>query len=142
VGSPPALAERIKTAFDQVAATTRAHSGDAHIEADLLRRSRITIRFGTLNHCLFDPVSPSGAACLENTTVPEGHPGPLHDRCRPDRCPNSMIGPEHLPLHDAHRRTQLKLLAQPGLPKARKALIERELERVEAVLDQAQKAMP
>lgn len=88
-------AERIKNTFDQVAATARARGGDARVEADLLRRSRITIRFGTLNHCLFDPANPTGAACLENTVVPEGHAGPLHDRCRPDRCPNK-IGRAHV----------------------------------------------
>ncbi|MFJ5294392.1 hypothetical protein [Streptomyces sp. NPDC088348] len=35
----------------------------------------------------------SGAICLENTVIPPGHSGPLSDRCRPDRCGNSMIGP-------------------------------------------------
>ncbi len=48
-----------------------------------------------------------------------------------------MIGPEHLPIHDSHRRTQLKLLDTPGLPAARRALITRELERTDAVLAQA-----
>lgn len=73
--------------------------------------------------------------CLEHATVPYGHTGPLEERCRPDRCHNSLIGIEHIPIHDAHRRTQLTLLNTPDLPAARQALIRRELERVEAVLD-------
>jgi hypothetical protein len=101
----------------------------------LLRKARITIRFGTLNHCLFDEANPAGAVCLEHTIVPAGHTGPLEERCRPDRCRNSLIGVEHIPIHDAHRRTQLTLLNTPGLPTVRQALIRRELERVEAVLD-------
>lgn len=101
----------------------------------MLRKARITIRFGTLNHCLFDHANPAGALCLESAVVPAGHTGPLEERCRPDRCRNSLIGPEHIPIHDTHRRTQLTLLQTPGLPECRQALIHRELERVEAVLD-------
>ncbi|MFJ2898982.1 hypothetical protein ACIO87_29325 [Streptomyces sp. NPDC087218] len=103
-------ADRIKEAFDQIQATVAARGGDARIEDSLLRKARITIRFGTLNHCLFDGASPVGAVCLENTVLPVGHTGPLDNRRRPDRCHNSMIGPEHLPIYDSHRRTQLKLL--------------------------------
>ncbi|OKI62669.1 hypothetical protein AMK15_16500 [Streptomyces sp. MJM1172] len=128
-------AERLKGVFDQIMATVKARHGDARVEDDLLRKARITIRFGTLNNCLFDERNPAGAVCLDSAIVPEGHTGPLEDRCRPDRCPNSVIGTEHMPFYDAHRRTQLKLLQTPGLPACRKALITREAERAEAVLD-------
>lgn len=128
-------AERLKGVFDQITATVKARHGDARVEMDLLRKARITIRFGALNNCLFDERNPAGAVCLDNAVVPEGHTGPLEDRCRPDRCPNSMIGTEHVPLYDAHHRTQLKLLSAPGLPACRKALISREAERAAAVLD-------
>ncbi|MEV5915166.1 integrase [Streptomyces chartreusis] len=127
-------ADRVKEAFDDITDTVRARGGDARVEEDLLRKARITIRFGALNNCLFDPSNPSGAICLENTVIPEGHTGPLDWRCRPDRCHNSMIGIEHVPIYDAHRRTQVKLLQTPGLPSVRKDLISRELERAEAVL--------
>ncbi|WP_188299775.1 hypothetical protein [Streptomyces sp. CBMA156] len=129
-------ADRIKEAFDQVQATVAARGGDARTEDTLLLKARITIRFGTLNHCLFDEANPAGAACLENAIVPASHTGPLDNRCRPDRCHNSMIGPEHLPIYDSHRRTQLKLLDTAGLLVVRRALINRELERTEAVLAQ------
>ncbi|MCX4744512.1 integrase [Kitasatospora sp. NBC_01287] len=127
-------AERIKETFDQIKETVAARGGDARVEDSLLRKARITIRFGTLNHCLFDEANPAGAVCLENAIVPSGHTGPLENRCRPDRCHNSVIGPEHVPIYDSHRRTQLTLLNNPALPSARKALITRELERTEAVL--------
>ncbi|WP_331755215.1 hypothetical protein OG936_38255 (plasmid) [Streptomyces sp. NBC_00846] len=135
-------AERIKETFDHIEATVAAHGGDARVEDSLLHKARITIRFGTLNHCLFDEANPAGAVCLENAIVPEGHTGPLENRCRPDRCHNSMIGPEHVPIYDSHRRTQLKLLDTPGLPAARKALISRELERTEAVLAKIHEETP
>ncbi|MFI7356222.1 integrase [Streptomyces avidinii] len=134
IGFGPA-AERLKAAFGQITATVKARHGDARVEDDLLHKARITIRFGTLNNCLFDERYPAGAVCLENAVVPEGHAGPLEDRCRPDRCPNSMIGTEHVALYDSHHRTQLQLLQTPGLPAGRKALISREAERAQAVLD-------
>jgi hypothetical protein len=103
----------------------------------VFRKSRITIRFGTLNNCLFDPANPAGALCLENASIPDGHTGPLHERCRPDRCRNSMIGVEHLAIHDSHRRIRLKLLDTPSLPPACKALIQREIDQVSTILDRA-----
>lgn len=141
IGFGPA-AERLKGVFDQITATVKARHGDARVEMDLLRKARITIRFGTLNNCLFDERSPAGAVCLENAVVPDGHTGPLEDRCRPDRCPNSMITAEHAPLYEAHHRTQLKLLQTPGLPACRKALITREAERAEAVLHKIRGTTP
>jgi hypothetical protein len=127
-------AERVREAFDEVQAETAARGGDAQVEESLLRKARITIRFGALNNCMFDEANPSGAVCLENSIVPPGHTGPLEERCRPDRCHNSMIGVEHVPIYDSHRRTQLKLLDTPRLTPVRRALITRELERTEAVL--------
>ncbi|MFC9251763.1 integrase [Amycolatopsis thailandensis] len=130
-------ADRVKEAFDEISATVQARGGDARVESDMLRKSRITIRFGTLNNCLFDPANPAGALCLENATIPDRHSGPLHERCRPDRCRNSMIGVEHLAIHDSHRRIHLKLLDTPSLPPARKAVIRREIDQATTILDRA-----
>ncbi|MFI8499668.1 integrase [Streptomyces sp. NPDC085524] len=135
-------ADRLKDVFDQIQSTVAARSGDARIAESLLRKTRITIRFGTLNHCLFDEANPAGALCLENATVPEGHTGPLDSRCRPDRCHNSLIGPEHIPVYDSHRRIQLKLMADPNLPAGRRDLIARELLRAEDVLAMAHEETP
>ncbi|AQS69655.1 hypothetical protein [Streptomyces pactum] len=133
-------AERVKDAFDQVTVSVRAKGGGARVEEDFLRKARIPIRFGTLNNCTYDGTNPAGAVCLEDAIVPDGHTGPLDERCRPDRCGNSMIGIEHIPIHDSHRRTQLKLLQTPNLPKCRKEVITREVKRVEAVLDMAKES--
>jgi hypothetical protein len=36
--------------------------------------------------------------------------GPLHDRCRPDRCANSVIGVDHVPIWFSERRSLLTLI--------------------------------
>ncbi|MGW8992533.1 integrase [Streptomyces zhihengii] len=130
-------AERVKDAFDQIAATVKARNGDARTAETLLRTTRIHIRFGMLNNCTADHANPVGAVCLENAIVPEGHTGPLDERCRPDRCANSMIGPEHLPIYDSHQRKQLQIINSPSTPACRRDLAERELEITRNVLDLA-----
>ncbi|MFB6908270.1 integrase [Streptomyces bacillaris] len=130
-------AERVKDAFDQIDATVKARNGDARTADTLLRTTRIHIRFGMLNNCTADHNNPVGAVCLENAIVPEGHVGPLDERCRPDRCANSMIGPEHLPIYDSHQRTQLQLINTPSMPTCRRDLAERELDITRNVLKMA-----
>ncbi|MFC5956818.1 integrase [Streptomyces pratens] len=130
-------AERVKVAFDQINATVKARNGDARTSDTLLRTTRIHIRFGMLNNCTADHTNPVGAVCLENAIVPEGHTGPLDERCRPDRCANSMIGPEHLPIYDSHQRTQLQLINSPSTPACRRDLAERELDIARSVLKMA-----
>ncbi|MBL3666929.1 integrase [Streptomyces sp. M2CJ-2] len=133
-------AERIKDAFDQVTATVKARNGDARTADTLLRTTRIHIRFGMLNNCTADHTNPVGAVCLENAIVPEGHTGPLDERCRPDRCANSMIGFEHLPIYDSHQRKQLELINSPAVPRCRRDLAERELDITRNVLKMAGEA--
>ncbi|MFI2352916.1 hypothetical protein ACH492_39270 [Streptomyces sp. NPDC019443] len=130
-------AERVKDAFDQINATVKARNGDARTSDTLLRTTRIHTRFGMLNNCTADHTNPVGAVCLENAIVPEGHTGPLDERCRPDRCANSMIGPEHLPIYDSHQRTQLELINSPATPACRRDLAERELDITRNVLKMA-----
>ncbi|MFF4410356.1 integrase [Streptomyces sp. NPDC001404] len=133
-------AERVKDAFDQITATVKARNGDARTADTLLRTTRIHIRFGMLNNCTADHTNPVGAVCLENAIVPEGHVGPLDERCRPDRCANSMIGPEHLPIYDSHQRKQLELINTPAIPRCRRDLAERELDITRNVLKMAGQA--
>jgi integrase len=130
-------ADRVKDAFDQINATVKARNGDARTADILLRTTRIHIRFGMLNNCTADHTNPVGAVCLENAIVPEGHVGPLDERCRPDRCANSMIGPEHLPIYESHQRQQLKLINNPSAPACRRDLAERELDITRNVLKMA-----
>lgn len=75
IGYGPA-AERIAATFTTIQDTVNARGGDATVERGLLRAARISLRFGTLNHCAFDETNPAGAVCLENATVPPGHTGP------------------------------------------------------------------
>ncbi|WP_405797300.1 integrase [Streptomyces longwoodensis] len=133
-------AERVKDAFDQINATVMARNADARTADTLLRTTRIHIRFGMLNNCTADHTNPVGAVCLENAIVPEGHVGPLDERCRPDRCANSMIGPEHLPIYDSHQRKQLELINTPSIPRCRRDLAERELDITRNVLKMAGQA--
>ncbi|MYT12562.1 hypothetical protein YWIDRAFT_01832 [Streptomyces sp. SceaMP-e96] len=130
-------AERVKDAFDQITETVNARNGDARTADTLLRTTRIHIRFGMLNNCTADHSNPVGAICLENAIIPDGHVGPLDERCRPDRCANSMIGPEHLPIYDSHQRKQLQLINNPCTPACRRDLAERELDITRNVLAMA-----
>ena len=138
IGYGPA-ADRLAKTFANIQETVKAHGGDATIERALLRKTRISLRFGTLNHCAFDENNPTGAVCLEDAITPVGHTGPLQDRCRPDRCANSMIGPEHLPIWEAEKRSLLTLINTPKLPAYRKAALQQELSHVEAVIHKADK---
>ncbi|MGJ5829920.1 hypothetical protein [Streptomyces ossamyceticus] len=83
----------IRAKAAEMRATNQAQRGDLRVELDLLRRTRLSVRFGKLNHCTMDDANPVGAKCLEDAIVPEGHQGPLIDRCQPSRCRNSVIAP-------------------------------------------------
>ncbi|WP_410598073.1 integrase [Amycolatopsis sp. lyj-23] len=134
VGYGPA-ADRIRDTFDSVIrASEQAQHGDARVEYDLLRKARISIRFGKLNHCTLDEANPVGAKCLENTVVPAGHYGPLVDRCQPARCGNSLFGPEHVPAWRIEEQNLLTLLDIPKIAPCRKTALRRELDDVRAVL--------
>ncbi|MGW4241179.1 hypothetical protein [Nocardia sp. NPDC004722] len=130
-------ADQLRSSFDALARAASQH-GDARVEYDLLRRTRIPIRFGSLNHCVLDETNPVDAKCLENAVVPPGHRGPLVDRCQPARCANSIIGPEHLPIWRSEENTLLTLLDTPKLPPARRAQLQRELDDVLTALRRAE----
>jgi hypothetical protein len=136
IGYGPA-ADRLRDTFDTVTRTAQTQQGDARVEYDLLRRARISLRFGTLNHCALDEANPTDAKCLDNAVVPPGHRGPLVDRCQPGRCANSVIGPEHLPVWRAEEHSLLTLLDTPNLAPCRRTQLTRELDDVHAVLRKA-----
>jgi hypothetical protein len=140
IGYGPA-AERLAATFDAVAhaadqlrATGRARQGDARVEHDLLRRTRVSLRLGRLNHCALDEANPVGAKCLEDAVVPDGHRGPLIDRCQPGRCANSIIAPEHLVHHKAYEARLVHLLTDRTLPAGRRAALEAQLADVREVI--------
>ncbi|WP_257980598.1 hypothetical protein [Streptomyces sp. CB02959] len=137
-------ADRMREAFAAVRekaaelrATGKAQRGDLRVEHDLLQRTRFSIRFGKLNHCTMNDDDPIGAKCLEEAVVPEGHRGPLLDRCQPSRCTNSILGPEHLPIWTAEQGSLNRLRADPKLPANRRALLDAQLNEVALMLKKA-----
>jgi hypothetical protein len=77
---------------------------------------------------------PAGAKCLEDAVIPDGHRGPLLDRCQPGRCPNSIIAPAHIPIWTAKRSALGRLLATGSLAANHRRSIETELHEVDRVL--------
>ncbi|MFJ6372630.1 hypothetical protein ACIQK5_31140 [Streptomyces virginiae] len=137
-------ADRLREAFAairaqaaEMRATHQAQRGDLRAELDLLRRTRLSVRFGKLNHCTMNDANPVGAKCLEEAVVPEGHQGPLIDRCQPSRCANSVIAPAHLPIWTAERASLISLLSTNRLPPNRRALITGQLAEVDLVIGRA-----
>jgi hypothetical protein len=140
IGYGPA-AERLAKTFDAVAlaadqmrANGRARHGDARVEHDLLRHTRVSLRFGKLNHCALDETNPVGAKCLEDAVVPGGHRGPLIDRCQPGRCANSIITREHVVHHKAYHARLVHLLTDRKLPPGRRAALQEQLADVREVI--------
>ncbi|MFF2132424.1 integrase [Streptomyces olivochromogenes] len=130
-------AEQLTRTFDKIRDTVAAQGGDATVEHALLKKARVSIRFGTLNNCLFDAANPAGAVCLENTVIPPGHTGPLPDRCRPDRCGNSVIGPQHVEIWDSEERSLTRLLESRRLAPGHRAALEQQRSEAQAVLRKA-----
>ncbi|MYQ94844.1 integrase [Streptomyces sp. SID4946] len=130
-------AEQLTRTFDKIRDTAAAQGGDATVEHALLKQARVSIRFGTLNNCLFDAANPAGAVCLENTVIPPGHTGPLPDRCRPDRCGNSMIGPQHVEIWGSEERSLTRLLDTRRLAPGHRAALEQQRDEARAVLRKA-----
>ncbi|MFE2089830.1 hypothetical protein [Streptomyces sp. NPDC059460] len=138
-------ADRMREAFaavrqkaEELRVTGQARRGDKRVEHDLLRRTRFSIRFGKLNHCTMNDDDPVGAKCIEDAIVPEGHRGPLPDRCQPSRCANSVIGPEHLPIWKAEHDSLTMLAEDPSLPKNRRALLNAQLHEASLVIKKAE----
>ncbi|GAA1595851.1 hypothetical protein [Actinoplanes couchii] len=134
-------ADRLREAFtavraqaEHLRATGQTRRGDTRVEHDLLRRTRISIRFGKLNHCTMNDDDPAGAKCLEDTIVPDGHRGPLLDRCQPARCANSIIAPAHLPIWSAEQSSLHRLLDTGTLAPNHRRNIEVQLKDVDRVL--------
>ncbi|GLH98847.1 hypothetical protein [Phytohabitans aurantiacus] len=137
-------ADRMREAFstvraqaDQLRATGQARRGDIRVEHDLLRRTRISIRFGKLNHCTMSDDDPTGAKCLEDAITPDGHRGPLLDRCQPGRCANSIIAPEHIPIWTAEQSSLHRMLDTSKLAPNRRRSIEAQLNEVNRVIDRS-----
>lgn len=55
-----------------IRATNQAQRGDLRVELDLLRRTRLSVRFGKLNHRTMDDANPIGAKCLNRPSPVRG----------------------------------------------------------------------
>lgn len=137
-------ADRVREAFaavrqksEQLRSTITGKRGDLRVEYDLLRRTRLSIRFGTLNHCTMNDNDPTGAKCIEDAVLPPGHVGPLIDRCQPSRCTNSVIAPEHLAIWRAEAASLTGLLEGPKLPPNRRAHLEAQRQEADRVIRKA-----
>ncbi|MFE0381801.1 hypothetical protein ACFW1M_41020 [Streptomyces inhibens] len=69
--------------------------------------------------------------------IPPGHAGPLQVRCRPGRCGNSMIGPQHVEIWTSEERSLTKLLQSGGLASGHRATLEQQRAEAQAVLRKA-----
>lgn len=126
--------DAIKETAQEMQANGLARQGDARVEYDLLRKAKISLRFGMLNHCMFDEHNPAGAKCMENTIVPPGHRGPLIDRCQPGRCANSIIGVDHVKFYRSEKSSLEKQLETKKLPPCRRDSLQQQLLEVDTVI--------
>ncbi|MEH1130765.1 hypothetical protein [Micromonospora sp. CPCC 206061] len=80
---------------------------------------------------------PIGAKCLEDAIIPDGHRGPLLDRCQPSRCPNSIIAAEHIPIWTAEQSSLQRMLDTDTLAPNHRRSIQAQLKEVDRVLDRS-----
>jgi hypothetical protein len=130
--------DAVAHAADELRAAGQARHGDARVEYDFLRKTQLSLRFGKLNHCAMNDADPTGAKCVEDAVIPDGHHGPLIDRCQPGRCGNSIIAPGHLPIWKAEEQSLLTLLDTPKAAPGRRAQLQHQLDDVRAVIRRTQ----
>ncbi|MBK3584763.1 integrase [Streptomyces sp. MBT57] len=137
-------AERVTAAFraveeaaEQMRSTGRARQGDIRVEHDLLRKTRIPLRFGKLNHCTVDDRDPVGAVCRENAEIPIGHTGPLHDMCRPGRCGNAVVTVHHVGIWSTEKGSVERQMASPKIHPDRRASLQLQLDDINEVIAKA-----
>ncbi|MCL7369590.1 hypothetical protein [Streptomyces ardesiacus] len=134
-------ATRLHAGLDRVAAqlepaitqddppTLQALGADAHTAAALLRSELLALRFGTLNHCLWQP---EWAECTQH--LPEGErQQPLIGACQPTRCRNSAVTADHAPIWLAEQSDLTQQLRDRRLPPARRAALQARLDDVETI---------
>jgi hypothetical protein len=128
-------AGRFHARLDQVLAQA-GHSARANVASDQVLRRLLASEFpdlhlGNLNHCMYQEAT---AECRRLVRNP-GIPGPLIDMCMPGRCSNSIITDQHTPIWEVEQLDLAQTLKQKTLAPGRRALIERRLAEVDAVLE-------
>ncbi|CDO91616.1 hypothetical protein BN973_06025 [Mycobacterium triplex] len=100
--------------------------------AVLLKKIAPVIRFGPANACLYDEET---ALCRR--TAARDTQGPLLGLCQPTRCPNSVVGPEHLPVWIGELQMLKSTIADNRLSPPRLQSLSERLAEVEQVLHSA-----
>lgn len=98
----------------------------------LLKKIAPEIHFGPANACVF-----AEETALCRTQAATDVPGPLLGLCQPARCPNSVIGVEHLPVWISELKMLEKTIADHRLSAPRRAALSNRLSDVKHVLGQA-----
>lgn len=88
-----------------------------------------TLHVGVLADCFFDPGS---AACLKQAVNANG---PLTALCQPNLCPNACITARHRPAWARSADEARNLLKEKHLPHLQRAILQKDLDRLLAVLD-------
>lgn len=104
---------------------------DAQI-AMLLKKVAPEIYFGPANACMFDE---STALCRVNAG--SAVEGPLLGLCQPARCPNAVIGPQHLPVWISEQEMLTATVTSRRVSTPRMKALSARLADVEHVLNQA-----
>ena len=89
-----------------------------------------TLHVGVLADCFFDPAA---ALCLKQAA--QAAPAPLTALCQPTRCPNACITARHRPAWVRAASDARELLREKRLPEPQRVALQRDLERIDAVLD-------
>jgi hypothetical protein len=97
----------------------------------MLASTARTLHPGILANCFFDP---STALCLRSAEAGE-RSGPMISLCQPTRCPNACITARHRPAWTRAAQDARAFLAEKRLGPLQRTALERELGRLNAVLE-------
>lgn len=105
--------------------------GDDRMLRNLLRDEFSSIRLGTINHCLGDPLK---ARCLEGQSESVRAEGPIPSMCQPATCHNSIITVEQLSIWMEEERDLIAKLSDRKMAEVHRARLVKQLQNVQTVL--------
>ncbi len=128
-------AHEFVTGLDEVSEhlTPQVNLGDQRMLRDLLRDEFSTLRLGTLNHCLGDPLK---AACLADQPDAAKRHGMIPSMCQPATCRNSVITNDHLPVWLAEEEDLMIKLRDRKMAPVHRQRLEQQLADVRKITQQ------
>lgn len=105
--------------------------GDERMLRNLLRDEFASIRLGTINHCLGDPLK---ARCLEGQSEIVRAGGPIPSMCQPAACHNSIITVEQLSIWRGEEADLIEKLSDRKMAGVHRARLKKQLQDVRKVL--------